>query len=200
MEQQVVPQENSGGRIELWECRGEKGGGGVGGGAGRPNAGAQHWSCSQSGRDLRARGGYPSSALVPTSTLAFQALIFHMISLPPVLRLALALQTVCVTVPFSAGKTLTETCFITVDLMLSRMRCEFVCFFKIYFLLCSKGSERFFVFDVFIGCQLQSQNNGSWWAQVGCGVVPLSDRGRRCLLQNERCSAHSWSWLSSQSS
>lgn len=134
-----------------------------GSGAGRPNAGVQRWSCSQSGQDLRARGGYPSSALVPTSTLAFQALIFHMISSPPVLRLALALQTVCVTVPFSAGKNLTETCFITVDLMVSRMSREFVCFFLFFcFLLCSKGSENFFfAFDVFIGCRLQSQNNGS---------------------------------------
>lgn len=146
MEQQVRPQESGGGsavwKIELWGHHGEKEGGG--GGAGRPNAGAQRWSCSQSGRDLRARGGYPSSALVPTSTLAFQALIFHMISLPPVLRLALALQTVCVTVPFSTGKTLTETCFITVDLTLSRMRRGFVCF--VFFLnFAQKEVKTFFV-------------------------------------------------------
>lgn len=159
MEQQVGPQENGGERIELWERRSEKEG--WGGGAGRPNAGAQRWSCSQSGRDLRAQGGYPSSALVPTSTLAFQALIFHMISLPPVLRLALALQTVCVTVPFSAGKTLTETCFITVDLTLSRMRRRFLCVCVFFFYFAQKEVKTFFAFDVFIGCRLQSQNNGS---------------------------------------
>lgn len=44
------------------------------------------------------------------------ALIFHMISLPPVLRLALALQAGCITAPFSAGKIFTETCFITAPL------------------------------------------------------------------------------------
>lgn len=37
------------------------------------------------------------------------ALIFHMISLPPVLRLALALQTGCIAAPFSAGKIFSET-------------------------------------------------------------------------------------------
>lgn len=44
------------------------------------------------------------------------ALIFHMISLPPVLRLALALRAGCIAAPFSAGKTCTETCFITAAL------------------------------------------------------------------------------------
>lgn len=44
------------------------------------------------------------------------ALIFHMISLPPVLRLALALQAGCIAAPFSAGKIFSETCFITVAL------------------------------------------------------------------------------------
>ncbi|KAM3622122.1 uncharacterized protein V6R79_020520 [Siganus canaliculatus] len=59
----------------------------------------------------------------PPPTLAFQALIFHMISLPPVLRLALALRAVRVTAPFSAGKIFTETCFITMDLNVSPILC-----------------------------------------------------------------------------
>lgn len=40
------------------------------------------------------------------------ALIFHMISLPPVLRLALVLRAGCFAVPFSTGQIITETCFI----------------------------------------------------------------------------------------
>lgn len=109
--EQQVGLRNTGWIIELWECRVERGL------AGRQNEGPQLWSCSQSGQDLWAQGGHPSSAPTPTPTLAFQALIFHMISLPPVLRLALGLQAGCVTAPFSTGKVFTETCFITVDLM-----------------------------------------------------------------------------------
>lgn len=59
----------------------------------------------------------PLISPLPTPTLAFQALIFHMISLPPVLRLALALRAMRVTAPFSTGKIFTETCFIGVDLI-----------------------------------------------------------------------------------
>lgn len=103
-----------GGIIELWERwvgwkRGltgrQKGGGG----------GSRRWSCSQSGRDLRARGGHPSSAPVPTPTLASQALIFHMISFTPVLRLALGLRAAGIAAPFSDSENFTETCFIITD-------------------------------------------------------------------------------------
>lgn len=59
----------------------------------------------------------PHQPPFPTPTLAFQALIFHMISLPPVLRLALALRAAHVTAPFSTGRIFSETCFITVGLM-----------------------------------------------------------------------------------
>lgn len=120
---------------------GTLGGGEMGvwwGQTGRQNGRSQRWSCSQSGQDLRAQGGHPSSAPIPTPTLAFQAFIFHMISLPPVLRLALALQTVRVTAPFSVGKTFTETCFITVDLMVSKMMHAFL-FWYLCFMLKKKS-------------------------------------------------------------
>lgn len=96
--------------IELWDYWVERGL------TGRQNGGPWCWSCSQLGQDLWAQGGHPSSGPVPTPTLAFQPLIFRMISLPPVLRLALGLRAIRVTAPFSTGKIFTETCFITVEL------------------------------------------------------------------------------------
>ncbi|CAL8337977.1 unnamed protein product [Lota lota] len=56
------------------------------------------------GENLRARGGHPSSVGGPAPTLLFQGLIFHMISPPPVPRLALGPWAVRDTQPLSSSK------------------------------------------------------------------------------------------------
>lgn len=119
------------------------------------------------------------------------ALIFHMISLPPVLRLALALQAGCIAAPFSAGKTCTETCFIT-----AALRCPTAS-------ETMRRVERFARLKTWLSPEQEatlrrrrSPDNPARppWTQrlslissaVNTSVVLRGIGGRHCLLQNKR--------------
>lgn len=135
------------------------------------------------------------------------ALIFHMISLPPVLRLALVLQAGCFAVPFSTGQIITETCFIIMALRHikgSKMIYELIIsstLWKVSYVLSCINSD-----------YLDTEKQELFWITVqhwqhctsmilvrffrcswqSYSVVLLWIRGRHCLLQNNNSWANCW--------